>query len=180
MELNNQNGVHVQNGIAKEAANKVAQNGNGTQSKKEPANGKEADKPKPAQLKDESPELHQPGQPQKEDPKAEVLQVKEEAKSLNLEAKLKTVDTLYRKSVQRLNLISRMKQLEAFEVALVQEHDELEDNAYQGCKLIIEDDKKRQFVTAAPGLIRLVSQFIYTSCDEKKAEIEESIIFPNA
>jgi len=71
-----------------------------------------------------------------------------------------------------------LKQLEAFEVVLTQENDELEDNPYQGCKLIIEDDKKRQFITTTPGLIRLVSQFMFSACYEKLAEIEATIVFP--
>ena len=99
---------------------------------------------------------------------------------LNLETTLKVVDDLHRRSIHRVNLISRIKQLEAFEVELTQEHDELEDNPYQGCKLIIEDDKQRRFVTTTPGLIRLVSPFIFNACHEKLADIEESIVFPRA
>jgi len=113
----------------------------------------------------------------KEEPKAEVKYIKP---ALNLEQTLKAVDNLHRKGIQRLNLIARIKQLEAFEVALAQESDELNDNPYQGCKLIIEDDKKRQFITTTPGLIRLVSQFIFDACAEKLAEIEANIVFPNA
>jgi hypothetical protein len=62
---------------------------------------------------------------------------------LSLDAKLKAVDDLHRKSLQRLALIGRIKTLEAFEVKLIEEHDELESNPYQGCKLIIKDDKNR-------------------------------------
>ena len=65
-------------------------------------------------------------------------------------------------------------------MVLAQENDELEDNPYQGCKLIIRDDKNREFVTTTPGLIRLVSQFIFSACHEKLAEIEASIVFPHA
>ena len=126
-----------------------------------------ADTPKQA----EQPEV------KKEEPKAEIKYIKP---ALNLEQTLKAVDNLHRKGLQRLNLIARIKQLEAFEVALAQESDELNDNPYQGCKLIIEDDKKRQFVTTTPGLIRLVSQFIFDACAEKLAEIEANIVFPNA
>jgi len=56
----------------------------------------------------------------------------------------------------------------------------LEDNPYQGCRLIIEDDKKRQFITTTPGLIRLVSQLIFDACTQKLAEIEAMIVFPAA
>ena len=71
-------------------------------------------------------------------------------------------------------------ELEGFEVKLLEEGDEIENNPYQGCKLIIQDDKKREFVTMTPGLIRMVAQFIFDACHEKLAEIEANIIFPNA
>jgi hypothetical protein len=176
METQTKNGKHVQNGIAKHTINKGAQNGT---AKQETTNGKaEAEKAKPIPANEEKPETKQ------EEPKVEPDQITETAKPtipvLNLEGKLKVVEDLHRRSVQRLNLIGRMKQLQAFEVALAQENDELEDNPYQGCKLIIEDDKKRQFVTTTPGLIRLVAQFIFGACDEKLAEIEAAIVFPNA
>jgi len=189
METKNTNGAHVQNGIAKDinnkaAANGVAVKGNGIHPKKDAANNRtEAENPKDDQVKNGQSAVHHP-EPKPEESKSEAIQMKEEAQpatqALSLEFKLKAVDTLHRKSIQRLNLISRLKQIEAFEVALAQESDELEDNPYQGCKLIIEDDKKRQFVTTTPGLIRLVSQFIFSACHEKLAEIEASIVFPNA
>lgn len=131
-------------------------------------------------------EVNQPahiaGEPAKqevkaEEPKAEVRYIKPVP---NLEQTLKAVDTLHRKGIQRLALIARMKLLEAFEVKLIEENDELESNPYQGCKLIIEDDKKRQFVTNTPNLIRMVSQFIFDACQEKLAEIEAEIVFPTA
>jgi len=112
-----------------------------------------------------------------EEPKAEVRYIKPVP---NLEQTLKAVDTLHRKGIQRLALIARIKLLEAFEVKLIEENDELESNPYQGCKLIIEDDKKRQFVTNTPNLIRMVSQFIFDACQDKLAEIEAEIVFPTA
>lgn len=129
---------------------------------------------------------HQPAnpaeQPEKqevkaEEPKAEVGYIKPPR---NVEATIKEVETLHRRSIQRANLIVRKKQLETFEVALTQESDELNDNPFQGCKLIIRDDKNREFVTTTPGLIRMVAQFIYDACDQKQAEIEAGIVFPNA
>lgn len=134
---------------------------------------------------------HIDGQPEKpelkEEPKAEAVKVAEpiaEVKlvkfALNLESTLKAVDDLHRRSIQRVNLIARINQLTAFEVALAQENDELEDNPYQGCKLIIKDDKNREFITTTPGLIRLVSQYIFDACSDKLAEIEANIVFPNA
>ncbi|MBK0378524.1 hypothetical protein [Mucilaginibacter segetis] len=100
--------------------------------------------------------------------------------ALNLEQTLKSVNDLHRLSIQRLALIARIKTLEDFEVKLEEENDELESNPYQGCRLIIEDDKRRQFVTNTPNLIRMVSQFIFDACHDKLAEIEANIVFPNA
>jgi hypothetical protein len=125
------------------------------------------------------------GQEVKDEPKAEPAQAEEQKAepkkiALNLEQTLKSVGDLHRLSIQRLALIARIKTLEEFEVKLVEENDELESNPYQGCKLIIEDDKRRQFVTNTPNLIRMVSQFIFDACHEKLADIEANIIFPNA
>jgi hypothetical protein len=117
-------------------------------------------------------------QPEKQELKAEEQPKTEPKPGLTLEAKLKAVDNLHRKSIQRLALIGRMKQLEGFEVALIEENDELESNPYQGCKLIIKDDKNREFTTVTPGLIRMVAQFIFDACNEKLEEIESTIVFP--
>lgn len=110
----------------------------------------------------------------KDEPKAEAKLV------LSLDAKLKAVDDLHRKSLQRLALIGRIKTLEAFEVKLIEEQDELESNPYQGCKLIIKDDKNREFVTNTPNLIRMVTQYIFDACNAKLEEIEATINFPQA
>jgi hypothetical protein len=112
--------------------------------------------------------------------KAEAAPKVEAKAELTLEAKIKAVNDLHRKTIQRLALIARIHTLEEFEVKLEEENDELENNPYQGCKLIIEDDKRRQFVTNTPGLIRMVSQFIFDACAEKLAEIESNIYFPQA
>jgi len=114
---------------------------------------------------------------QKQEPAGGIAALKP---AYNLEQTLKTVDGLHRLSIQRLALIARIKTLEDFEVKLAEEHDELESNPYQGCKLIIEDDKRRQFVTNTPNLIRMVSQFIFDACLNKLAEIEAGIVFPRA
>ena len=166
MEFNNQNGSHVHNGTAKETINKAAQNG---AAKKDTP---KAETPKPEPAKPEQPKAEEPKQA--ELPKPAIIPV------LTLESTLKVVDDLHRRSIQRINLISRIKELEVFEVQLANENDELEENPYQGCKLIIEDDKHRRFVTTTPGLIRLVSQFIFTACHEKLALIEAAIVFPKA
>src|SRR5665213_2319773 len=128
----------------------------------------EAAKSDPAETRPGAAVGHQPADPAaghgKEEVKAEVKYIKPVP---NLEQTLKAVDSLHRKGLQRLALIARIKTLEAFEVKLAEESDELESNPYQGCKLIIEDDRKRQFVTNTPNLIRMVSQFIYNACEDK-------------
>lgn len=113
----------------------------------------------------------------KEAPKAEIKYIKP---ALNLEQTLKSVGNLHRLTIQRLALIARIKTLEEFEVKLVEENDQLESNPYQGCKLIIKDDKGREFSTNTPNLIRMVTQFIFDACHDKLGEIEANIVFPNA
>ena len=167
----------------KEAKNETAQN-------QTPAKGEESETAKAAEVKtgnsaavDNQPaDTKQPAaEVNSHEQQAEEKQPKEEAKPvLSLDAKIKAVNDLHRKTIQRLALIARIKTLEEFEVKLVEENDELESNPYQGCKLIIEDDKRRQFVTNTPNLIRMVSQFIVDACETKLAEIEATINFPQA
>ncbi len=170
MELQN-NGADVKNGTPKETTKPIVENGAIKKEIAQPVkslNGKaEAEKAKPEAT------------PQ-EQPKPAPVEAAPAKPGLSLEAKLKLVSDLHRRSVQRVNLISRIKQLEAFEVALASENDELEENPFQGCKIIIRDDKGRDFTTNTPGLIRMVAQFIFTACNEKLAEIEATINFPNA
>jgi hypothetical protein len=130
---------------------------------------------------------HQPANPApepKEQPITEESKKAGEIKyikpAMNLEQTLKSVGNLHRLTIQRLALITRIKTLEDFEVKLVEENDELESNPYQGCKLIIKDDKGREFVTNTPNLIRMVTQFIFDACHEKLADIEANIVFPHA
>lgn len=197
MEFQNDNGTaskdeaanktNTQNGAAKNnVPNAKANHGNRGGAKETPKNepAKEEKPEGAAAAAEEAPKAEtkpQAEDPQKEEPKTEVEQPKAEAtKVLTLEAKLKAVETLHRKTVQRLSLITRMKELEGFEVKLLEEVDEIENNPYQGCKLIIQDDKNRQFITTTPGLIRMVSQFIFDACAVKLAEIESAIEFPTA
>ncbi|MDT3401010.1 hypothetical protein [Mucilaginibacter terrae] len=125
-------------------------------------------------------ETQKPEPAKPEEAVKEAVKFEPQKFALNLEQTLKSVTDLHRLSVQRLALIARIKTLEDFEVQLQEENDELESNPYQGCKLIIEDDKRRQFVTNTPNLIRMVSQFIFDACHEKLADIEANIVFPNA
>ena len=102
-----------------------------------------------------------------------------EKQELKLEDKLKTVNDLHRITIQRMNLLNRMADLERFEVAQVADADELDNNVYNRCTLSIKDDKGREFKTNTPNLIRLVTQFIYDACTAKKQELESKIVFPN-
>lgn len=120
------------------------------------------------------------GEQRPETVKTEEVRFEPKKFALNLEQTLKSVNDLHRLSIQRLALIARIKTLEDFEVQLQEENDELESNPYQGCKLIIQDDKRREFVTNTPNLIRMVAQFIFDACHEKLADIEANIVFPNA
>jgi hypothetical protein len=110
-----------------------------------------------------------------EAPKGEIKYIKP---ALNLEQTLKSVGNLHRLTIQRLALIARIKTLEEFEVKLIEENDQLENNPYQGCKLSIKDDKGREFTTNTPNLIRMVTQYIFDACHEKLGEIEAHIVFP--
>lgn len=129
---------------------------------------------------------HQPANPAPEPAKEEVRAEESKAgikyikPAMNLEQTLKSVDGLHRLSIQRLALIARIKTLEAFEVKLIEENDQLESNPYLGCKLTIKDDKGREFTTNTPNLIRMVTQFIFDACHEKLADIEAHIVFPHA
>ena len=157
----------------------------------EPAKGTEVETTKPAEIEAGNPAAMADQHADTKQPKAaevntgeqqvEATKPVEEAKpALSLDAKLKAVDELHRKSIQRLALIGRIKTLEGFEVKSIEEQDELESNPYQGCKLIIKDDKNREFVTNTPNLIRMVTQYIFDACNVKLEEIEATINFSEA
>ena len=178
MSTAQKNRPNVQGTEAKKGNEKIVVSANGKSG--EHSNGKEEIKPleekletDPANVKTEN---------SVENPLVEQTkeEVKEVNRALNLESTLKVVEDLHRRSLQRINLLDRIKQLETFEIAQMEDSDELESNHFQGCQLIISDDKNRKFVTNTAGLIKLVSQFIYDACQEKLTEIEANIVFPNA
>lgn len=113
-------------------------------------------------------------------PKTAESESRSSKSALNLEATLKVVGDLHRRSIQRDNLLSRIRQLEAFEIAQMEESDELESNHFQGCQLIIGDDKGRKFITQTAGLIKLTAEFIRTACIQKLGEIEADIVLPKS
>jgi hypothetical protein len=184
-----ENGADVQNAHAKELNNKATHNG---EAKKENghaktdhanSNGKAATEiAKPTPAKDEKPAENQPEQQKVE--QAQKESPVQEGKNgqvlpgIGLERTLKTVHALYRESVKRDNLIGRIEELEKFEIQLMEESDELENNHFQGCKLAIYDSKGRTFITNTSNLIKMVAEFVKTSCYKKLAEIESGIVFP--
>ena len=113
-------------------------------------------------------------------PKAESGQVKAEpAKpALNLEGTLKLVEELHRRKIQRDKLLETINTLEAFEVAQIEDGDETDNNHFQGCTLMIEDDSRRKFITKNPVIIWSVSQYVNSLCVEKLSEIEAGITIP--
>lgn len=173
MDLQNQNGAAVKTETSKQVSNAQS-----NVAKKETAPVTKPSEPQPPSTAVEKVKAELTAQPV-ESPITDKGQ-QQTISELSLDARLKLVNDLHRRSVQRVNLMSRMRQLEAFEIALVQGNDELEENPYQGCKLIIRDDQNRDFVTTTPGLIRMVAQYIFMACDQKLQEIESKIIFPGA
>lgn len=164
MKTNQKNATPVQNGEAK--AQETQSNSNLTANSPE-NNGQEN---APEALTEQSKEPEQ--QP------SNVVLFKKPV--LGLDATLRVLDQLHRESLKRANLLDRIAMLEDFEVQLMEEADELEGNHYQGCKLVIIDNKNRQFVTNTSGLIKMVADFVKTACYEKLAEIEANIVFPQA
>ncbi|MDA9554645.1 hypothetical protein N9R54_00285 [Pelobium sp.] len=116
---------------------------------------------------------------QKEQPKQEQPKTEGQKQHVpNLESTLKVVADLHQRSIHRERLLKRISELDQFEITLKSESEELESNHFQGCQLMIADDKGRNFTTKTSGLITLVTSFIRQACMEKLAEIEANIVFP--
>jgi hypothetical protein len=118
-----------------------------------------------------------PSQPQAEPAKVEA---KPEKPALNLDGTLELVKVLHKRMVQRDNLLNTINTLEAFEVDIEKDAEELGGNYYQGCKLTIEDDANHKFVTKNPVIIESVAQYVNSLCVNKLAEIEAGITIPQA
>lgn len=98
--------------------------------------------------------------------------------ALNLESTLKLVEELHRRKRQRDRLMETIENLESFEIEQQEEAEETNGNYYQGCKLVIEDDDRNQFVTKNPFIIQAVAQFVTRMCTDRMAEIEAGIVIP--
>jgi hypothetical protein len=108
------------------------------------------------------------------------VEAKPEKPALNLDGTLELVKILHKRMVQRDNLLNTINTLEAFEVDIEKDAEELGGNYYQGCKLTIEDDANHKFVTKNPVIIESVAQYVNSLCVNKLAEIEAVITIPQA
>ena len=123
--------------------------------------------------------LQQPEPGKTEISKAEIKeQLKEVKPVLNLESTLKLVEELHRRKIQRDKLLSTIGTLEEFEVAQQDDAEETDANHFQGCELTIQDDKRREFSTKNPYIIKKVAEYINTLCIDRLAEIESGIYIP--
>lgn len=98
--------------------------------------------------------------------------------ALNLEGTLKLVEELHRRKIQRDKLIETIDNLTGFEVAQKNDAEETDSNHFQGCELTIGDDKRREFVTKNPVIIKKVAEYIHMLCVGRLAEIEGEIFLP--
>jgi hypothetical protein len=109
-------------------------------------------------------------------------EIKEELKDikpvLNLESTLKLVEELHRRKIQRDKLLATISTLEEFEVAQQDDAEETDTNYFQGCELTIQDDKRKEFSTKNPYIIKKVAEYINTLCIDRLAEIESGIYIP--
>ncbi len=133
------------------------------------------EQPKAEQPKAEAPQAEQPKAEPKVTPQPEPKPVKP---ALNLEETLKLVAELNRRKIQRDKLLETITNLDAFEIELKEDADEIDGNIYQGCVLTIEDDNRRKFVTKNPVIIWTVAQQVNAMCVDKLSEIEAGIILP--
>ncbi|SEK23322.1 hypothetical protein [Parapedobacter koreensis] len=98
--------------------------------------------------------------------------------SKNLDETIKWVENLHRKKLQRDKLIATIEELDAFEIEQLDETEEAGVDHFQGCQLSIEDDHGGEFSTKNPFLINAVTRYVKSLCDDKLAEIEGEIRFP--
>ncbi len=149
-----------------------------TEPKKAEAPKAETVQPQAEQAKPETPKA-EAEQPKTEASKTEIKQqLAEQRPVLNLESTLKLVEELHRRKIQRDKLLTTIETLEEFEVAQKDDAEETDSNHFQGCELTIEDDKRRQFSTKNPYIIKKVAEYINTLCMDKLTEIEGEIFIP--
>lgn len=98
--------------------------------------------------------------------------------ALNLEGTLKLVEELHRRMVQRGRLVFTIDNLDKFEIEQKEEAEDTTSNYYQGCELEITDDKRNQFSTKNPVIIKAVALFVRKLCTDRLAEIEAEITIP--
>ena len=141
-----------------------------------PAAVKPADKPKPVETpKVEAKKADTPSV----SPAPVVEPVKEAKPPMSIDEKLKVLELLQVRKSQYENLLKRMTDLDAFEFDLMEDADELQENHFAGCKIIVMDTRNSQFVTTTPNLVKMVVGFLKAACLDKKNELENLIVFPD-
>jgi hypothetical protein len=96
---------------------------------------------------------------------------------LNLEQTLELVTKLNKKAQQRNRLMAYIEKLRNFEIE--QKEETLEGSRfYNGCILVLKDDKGESFEMKNPVIISEVVKFLNQKFEEKAAEIEVEIVLP--
>ena len=142
------------------------------------------DEPK-TEVKTETPKVEE-AQPQKEheNPAPSKAELKEQfaqqKPSLNLEATLKLVAELAKKTALRDRYKENIDALEEFTELQKEDVDELEDEiAFQQCELMIIHQKGGfRFSTKSPSVIKGTVNFINSRFAERMAEVEAEIVIP--
>jgi len=102
----------------------------------------------------------------------------ETKKTLNLDETISVVQRLYMKMKFRDRLDMYIDLLNSLEIELAKE-DLNKDNPYQGCTLVITDDRHGKFTLANPTLISETVDFLSTRMKNKLGEIEAELVLPN-
>lgn len=99
---------------------------------------------------------------------------------LTIEQRLEELENLQVRKSQYMNLLGRIADLKDFELSRIEDADELQENPFSGCKLILMGSNGKQFSTTTGNLIKLTHAFLLASCLEKQTELENLIVFPAA
>jgi hypothetical protein len=109
---------------------------------------------------------------------AQLPQVEPVKPVMSIADRLKELERLQVTATQYDNLLGRIKDLEEFEFKQMEENDELQENPFTGCRIILQDGNKGQFTTTTPNLVKMVHSFLKAACLDKKTELENLIVFP--
>jgi hypothetical protein len=99
---------------------------------------------------------------------------------LNLDQTMKLIEELYLKKRYRDRLDVYIDMLNSFVIDQKQEDlDKDQNNYYNGCSLVITDDRSGKFTLKNPTLIKDVVEFLTSRMTVKLSEIESEIQIPN-